>query len=125
MKKEYIFIFIAGLFLGVLNVEKPFIGPPPAYVIDYCPEYLKPKCRGPLSDPIGGLSSLVAPLLESLDGLRRTHAPELHPDRMRPIRLDGPPPGAAQLPAGHPQVGGAGHAPGMHEAPPVEEAPSE
>ena len=62
---------------------------------------------------------------EFVDGLRRTHAPELHPDRMRPIRLDGPPPGAAQLPAGHPQVGGAGHMPGMHEAPPVEEAPSE
>lgn len=62
---------------------------------------------------------------EFVDGLRRTHAPELHPDRMRPIRLDGPPPGAAQLPAGHPQVGGAGHTPGMHEAPPVEEAPSE
>jgi len=64
---------------------------------------------------------------EFVDGLRRAHPPELHPDRMRPIRLDGPPPGAAQLPAGHPQVGGqpAGHAPGMHEAPPVEEAPSE
>lgn len=62
---------------------------------------------------------------EFVDGLRRTHAPELHPDRMRPIRLDGPPPGAAQLPAGHPQVGGSGHTPGMHEAPPVEEAPSE
>lgn len=58
-----------------------------------------------------------------VDGLRQANPPELHPDLMRPIRLDGPPPGAAQLPAGHPQVGG--HAPGTQEAPPVEEAPSE
>lgn len=46
---------------------------------------------------------------EFVDRLRREHPPELHVERMRPIRLDTAAPGAAQLPAGHPQVGG--HAP--------------
>ncbi|MCB9631490.1 MAG: peptidyl-prolyl cis-trans isomerase [Sandaracinus sp.] len=56
---------------------------------------------------------------EFVDGLRRDHPPEIHADRMRPIRLDNPPPGAASLPNGHPQVGGSPgmHAPGMHAAP--------
>lgn len=55
---------------------------------------------------------------EFVDGLRRAHPPEVHAERLRPIRLDAAPPGAAQLPPGHPQLGG--HAPGMNEAPPSE-----
>ncbi|MEZ4250537.1 MAG: peptidylprolyl isomerase [Polyangiales bacterium] len=42
---------------------------------------------------------------EFVDGLRRDHPPEIHADRMRPIRLDNPPPGAASLPNGHPRSG--------------------
>ncbi|KAJ3446436.1 abc transporter g family member [Anaeramoeba flamelloides] len=57
---DLLLVYIAGLFLGVLNQNRPYIGPPPGYVINECPSQMKEYCGYPQQEPIGSLASLTA-----------------------------------------------------------------
>eukprot|EP01155_Anaeramoeba_flamelloides_P023511 Anaeramoba_flamelloidesa807698_426.p1 GENE.a807698_426~~a807698_426.p1 ORF type:complete len:1402 (+),score=332.06 a807698_426:290-4207(+) len=57
---DLVLVYIAGLFLGVLNQDTTYIGPPPTYVIDECPEPMQLYCSYPKQEPIGALASLTA-----------------------------------------------------------------
>ncbi|KAJ3441223.1 white-brown complex [Anaeramoeba flamelloides] len=56
---DMVLVYIVGFFLGVLNQDSPFIGPPPDYVINLCPDYLKETCAGPQQETIGIITSVT------------------------------------------------------------------